>query len=82
MLADEDHTILRMITVRYETKRNGEHIFWVGRHGPHSIRIDANKPGVYRWTITRDRRSIASGVAGDRDQAANDAAAALAELPR
>jgi hypothetical protein len=52
-----------MITVRYETKRNGEHVFWVGRHGPHSIRIDANKPGVYRWTITRDRRSIASGVA-------------------
>jgi hypothetical protein len=37
-----------MITVQYETKRNGEHLFWVGRHGPHSIRIDANRPGVYR----------------------------------
>jgi hypothetical protein len=35
-----------MITVRYEAKRNGEHRFWVGRHGPHSIRIDANRPGV------------------------------------
>jgi hypothetical protein len=30
-----------MITVQYETKRNGEHTFWVGRHGSHSIRIDA-----------------------------------------
>src|SRR5512132_1991651 len=75
-------TILRMITVQYETKRNGEHVFWVGRHGPHSIRIDANQPSVYRWTITRDRRSVASGVAADRDQAANDAAAALGRLPR
>jgi hypothetical protein len=51
-------------------------------HGPHSIRIDANRPGVYRWMITRDGRSVASGVAADRDQAANDAAAALGELPR
>jgi hypothetical protein len=64
-----------MITVQYETKRNGEHIFWVGRHGPHSIRIDANRPGVYRWTVTRDGRSVASGVAADRDQAASNAAA-------
>ena len=31
--------------------------------------------------ITRDGRSVASGVGGDRDQAANDAAAALSELP-
>ena len=43
-----------MVTVQYETKRNGEHLFWVGRHGPHSIRIDANRPGVYRWVITRE----------------------------
>jgi hypothetical protein len=70
-----------MITVQYETKRNGEHLFWVGRHGPLSIRIDANRPGVYRWMITRDGRSVASGVAADRDQAANDAAAALGGLP-
>ncbi len=55
---------------------------WVGRHGPHSIRIDANRPGLYRWMITRDGRSVASGVAADRDQAANDAAAALSELQR
>ena len=70
-----------MITVQYETRRNGEPTFWVGRHGPHAIRIDANRPGVYRWMITRDARSVASGVAADRDQAANDAAAALNELP-
>ena len=70
-----------MVTVQYETKHNGEHLFWVGRHGPHSIRIDANKPGVYRWMITRDARSVSSGVAANRDQAADDAAAALAELP-
>jgi hypothetical protein len=31
--------------------------------------------------ITRDARSVANGVAADRDQAAKDAAAALAELP-
>jgi hypothetical protein len=70
-----------MMSVQYETRRNGEHIFWVGRHGPHSIRIDANRPGVYRWMITRDARSVASGMAAGRDQAAADAAAALAELP-
>jgi hypothetical protein len=56
-----------MSTVQYETKRNGDHIFWVGRHGPHSIRIDANRPGLFRWTITRDARSVASGVAAGRD---------------
>jgi len=71
-----------MITVQYEPRRNGEHIFWVGRHGSHSIRIDANRPGVYRWTITRGGRSVAGGEAADRDQAANDASAALGELPR
>jgi hypothetical protein len=71
-----------MVTVQYEAKRNGEHRFWVGRHGSYSIRIDANRPGLYRWMITRDARSVASGVAADRDQAANDAATALAELPR
>ena len=43
-LADEGRTILRMITVQYETRRNGEHIFWVSRHCAHSIRIDANRP--------------------------------------
>jgi hypothetical protein len=71
-----------MITVQYEARRNGEHRFWVGRHGPHSIRIEANRPGLFRWMITRDGRSVASGVAADRDQAANDAAAALSKLPR
>ena len=81
-LADEGNTILPMITVQYKTRRNGEHVFWVGRHGSHSVRIDAHQPGVYRWTIPRDRQAVASGVAADRDQAANDAAAALAELSR
>jgi hypothetical protein len=71
-----------MITVQYEAKRNGEHRFRVGRHGPHSLRIDANRPGVYRWMITRDGQSVASGVAADRDEAADYAAAALGELPR
>jgi hypothetical protein len=70
-----------MTTVQYQTRRNGEHVFWVGRYGPHSVRIDANHPGVFRWTIARDGRSVASGVTADRDQAANDAAAALGELP-
>jgi hypothetical protein len=50
-----------MITVQYETKRNGEHIFWVGRHGSHSIRIDANRPGVYRWVITATLGPLPAG---------------------
>jgi hypothetical protein len=85
-LADEGNTILRMITVQYKTRRNGEHVFrarllggpaWFSL-GPYR----RHPPGVYRWTITRDRQSVASGVAADRDQTANDAAAALAELSR
>jgi hypothetical protein len=28
-----------MITVQYKTKRTGKHIFWVGRHGPHSTAL-------------------------------------------
>jgi hypothetical protein len=42
---------------------------------------DANRPGVYRWMITRAARSVASGVAADRDRAANDAATDLSGLP-
>jgi hypothetical protein len=40
------------------------------------------RPGVHCWMITRDAPSVATGVVADRDQAANDAAAALSELPR
>jgi hypothetical protein len=56
--------------VQYEAKRKQEHNFWVGRHGPHSIRIDANRPGLYRWIITPRRSVVPSGVAADRDQVA------------
>jgi hypothetical protein len=51
-----------MMTVQYEAKRNGEHRFWVGRHGPYSIRIDANRPGSLplddhpRRSVRRKRR--------------------------
>jgi hypothetical protein len=67
-----------MITVQYEARRNGEHTFWVGRHGPHAIRIDANRPGVYRWMITRDARPKRSTVG----EASADRSAAAAASPR
>jgi hypothetical protein len=52
-----------------------------GRHR-YVIRIDANRPGVYRWLITLEGRSVRKGVASDRDQAAAAVSDALDELPR
>jgi hypothetical protein len=42
----------------------------LGAHyGRYVIRIDANRPGVYRWLIALEGRSIRNGLASDRDQA-------------
>jgi hypothetical protein len=41
-----------MATVQYESKDDSGHRFWTARHGRYAIRIDANRPGLYRWVIT------------------------------
>ena len=54
----------------------------MARHGRYAIRIDANRPGVYRWLISLEGSSVRKGVAPDRDQAAAAVSDALDELPR
>jgi hypothetical protein len=56
--------------------------FWTGRYGRYAIRIDASRPGVYRWLITLEARSVRKGVAPNRDEAAAAVSDALDELPR
>jgi hypothetical protein len=51
-----------MATVQYESKANAGRKFWTGRYGRYAIRIDANRPGVYRWLITLEARSVRKGV--------------------
>jgi hypothetical protein len=58
------------------------HKFWVARYGRYAIRIDANRPGVYRWLISLQGRTVREGVAPDRDQAAGAVSEAPDELPR
>jgi hypothetical protein len=41
-----------MATVQYESKENAGRKFWAGRYGRYAVRIDANRPGVYRLLIT------------------------------
>jgi hypothetical protein len=71
-----------MATVQYESKDNAGHKFWVARYGRYAIRIDANRPGVYPWLITLDRRTIRKGTAPDRDRAGAAVSDALDELSR
>ena len=47
-----------MATVQYESKDDSGHRFWTARYGRYAIRIDANRPGLYRWGITLEGRSI------------------------
>jgi hypothetical protein len=55
--------------VQYESKDDGGHRFWTARYGRYAIRIDANRPGLYRWVITLEGRSIRKGTAPGRDEA-------------
>ena len=71
-----------MATVRYESRENAGHKFWVGRYGRYAIRIDANRPGVYRWLVTLDGSEVRQGVAPDRPKAADAVSEALDELSR
>ncbi len=56
-----------MAKVQYESKEHGGHRFWTARYGRYAIRIDANRPGLYRWVITLEGRSIRKGTAPGRD---------------
>jgi hypothetical protein len=38
-----------MARVTYESKDHAGHKFWVARHGHYAIRVDANRPGVFKW---------------------------------
>jgi hypothetical protein len=69
-----------MAVVQYESKENAGHRFWTARYGPHAIRIDANRPGVYRWLITLEGRTVRKGVAPNRNEAAAAVSDALDEL--
>jgi hypothetical protein len=46
-----------------ESKDDGGHRFWTARYGRYAIRIGANRPGLYRWVITLEGRSIRKGSA-------------------
>jgi hypothetical protein len=54
----------------------------VGRYGRYAIRIDGNRPGVYRWLITVEGRSVPKEIAADRAEAAAEVSDALDELAR
>jgi hypothetical protein len=54
-------TIPGMATVQYESKENAGRKFWTARYGRYAIRIDANRPGVYRWLITLEGRAVQKG---------------------
>jgi hypothetical protein len=71
-----------MAMVQYESKENAGRKFWTGRYGRYAIRIDASRPGIYRWLITLEGRSICKGVAAGRAEAAIAVSDALEELSR
>ena len=68
--------------MQYESKDDAGHKFWTARYGRYAVRIDANKPGLYRWVITLDGPAVRKGTAPNRDEAAAAVQAALKELPR
>jgi hypothetical protein len=69
-----------MAVVQYKSKENAGHRFWTARYGRYAIRIDANRPGIYRWLIILEGRTVRNGVAPDRDEAADAVSDALDEL--
>jgi hypothetical protein len=62
-------------------KENAGRKFWTGRYGRYAIRIDANRPGIYRWLITLEGRSVRKGPAPGRAEAAAAVIEAPDELP-
>ncbi len=52
-----------MAMVQYESKDHAGHKFWTGRYGRYAIRIDASRPGVFKWLISLEGSSVCNGVA-------------------
>lgn len=71
-----------MPAVRYEARENAGHKFWVARYGDYAIRIDANRPGVYKWLVSLKGSPVRNGVAPNREEAAAAVSDALDELLR
>jgi hypothetical protein len=44
-------------------KDDAGHKFWVAHYGRYVIRIDANRPGVYKWLISLEGSTVGNGVA-------------------
>ena len=49
-----------MAVVQYDSKENAGHRFWTARYGRYAVRIDANRPGIYRWIVTMEGRTSAT----------------------
>jgi hypothetical protein len=43
--------------MQYESKDDAGHKFWTARYGRYAVRIDANKPGLYRSTAPQSARA-------------------------
>ena len=71
-----------MATVQYESKDHAGHKFWTARYGRYAIRIDANRPGVFKWLISLEGSSVRKGVTPNREDAAAAVSDALDELLR
>ena len=71
-----------MATVQYESKENMGRKFWTARYGRYAIRIDASRPGVFKWLVSLEGSSVRKGVAPNRDEAAAAVSDALDELLR
>jgi hypothetical protein len=74
-----------MAMVQYDSKENAGHKFWTARYGRYAIRIDAiridaNRPGVFKWLISLEGNSVRKGIAPNRDKAAAAVSDALDEL--
>jgi hypothetical protein len=71
-----------MATVQYEPHDHAGHKFWTARYGRYAIRIDASRPGIYKWLITLEGSTVRNGIVPDRDEAAAAVSDALDELLR
>jgi len=56
-----------MAKVQYEQGRRGAQIL-TARYGRYAIRIDADRPGLERWGITLEGRSICKDTAPGSDE--------------
>ena len=69
-----------MKKVRYQSKGRRRAQVLDGRYRRSAIRIDADRPGLDRWVITLEGRSIGKGPALGRDEAADAVSRVLEEL--